>query len=121
MARRRIIFDIDELASVAAKSVGANRCVDIEKCPDGLYNKAYVLTMDDGKQVIGKVPDPNAGIPHYTTASEVATMDFVGRSLIYYYYLSTGGIIVQINPELHCQARNVLKLPHHMCMRGTLG
>jgi len=33
--------------------------------------------MDDGKRVIAKVPNPNAGQPHYTTASEVATMDFV--------------------------------------------
>ena len=44
---------------------------------DGLYSKALLLTMDDGVQVIGKVPNPNAGIPHFTTASEVATMDFV--------------------------------------------
>ncbi|KAL1971012.1 hypothetical protein VTN77DRAFT_2846 [Rasamsonia byssochlamydoides] len=76
MARRRVRFNVNELASVAANSVGANRCVNIEKCPDDLYNKAYVLTMDDGTQLIGKVPNPNAGIPHYTTASEVATMDF---------------------------------------------
>lgn len=33
--------------------------------------------MQDGTQVVGKVPNPNAGRPHYTTASEVATMDFV--------------------------------------------
>lgn len=44
---------------------------------DGLYSKALLLTMDDGVQVIGKVPNPNAGIPRFTTASEVATMDFV--------------------------------------------
>jgi hypothetical protein len=25
------------------------------------------------------VPNPNAGRPHYTTANEVATMDFVRR------------------------------------------
>lgn len=37
--------------------------------------------MDTGKEVIGKVPNPNAGIEHYTTASEVATMDFVGWSI----------------------------------------
>lgn len=54
-----------------------------------MYNKSYVFTMDDGRQVIGKVPNPNAGLPHVTTASEVATMDFVhaidprGRSLVW--------------------------------------
>ncbi|KAJ5964487.1 Aminoglycoside phosphotransferase [Penicillium vulpinum] len=33
--------------------------------------------MADGSQVVGKVPNPNAGRAHFTTASEVATMDFV--------------------------------------------
>jgi hypothetical protein len=33
--------------------------------------------MDDGQEVIAKVLNLNAGISHYTTASEVATMDFV--------------------------------------------
>ena len=42
-----------------------------------MYNEAFVLTMDDGQRVIGKVPNPNAGISYLTTASEVATMDFV--------------------------------------------
>ncbi|OAT11687.1 hypothetical protein BDBG_17550 [Blastomyces gilchristii SLH14081] len=81
LARRRVQFSLDGLASVAATSVGANRCVDIEKCPDGLYNKAYLLTMDNGKEVFAKIPNPNAGIPYYTTASEVATMDFARNIL----------------------------------------
>ena len=68
---------MNELVRIAAKSVDAARCIDIEKCPDGFYNKAFVFTMDDGRQVVGKVANPNAGIPYYTTASEVATMDFV--------------------------------------------
>jgi hypothetical protein len=67
-----------ELARVAASSIGADRCVHIQKCPDGLYNKAYIFRMDDGREVIGKVPNPNAGLPHYSTGSEVATMDYVG-------------------------------------------
>lgn len=77
MAIRHVTFNIDELARTAARAVGAAQCVGIEKCPDGLYNKSYILTMNDGRQVIGKVPNPNAGKPHFTTASEVATMDFV--------------------------------------------
>ncbi|RMZ82272.1 hypothetical protein DV738_g1897, partial [Chaetothyriales sp. CBS 135597] len=31
--------------------------------------------MDDGKAVIARVPNPNAGAPFFTTASEVATME----------------------------------------------
>lgn len=33
--------------------------------------------MDNGYEVIAKLPNPNAGPPHYTTASEVATVNFV--------------------------------------------
>ncbi|KAL5395434.1 hypothetical protein PMIN03_013022 [Paraphaeosphaeria minitans] len=33
--------------------------------------------MIDGRQFIARLPNPNAGRPHYTTASEVATMDYV--------------------------------------------
>ncbi|KAI9672324.1 MAG: hypothetical protein M1817_003346 [Caeruleum heppii] len=37
--------------------------------------------MDDGREVIAKVPNPNAGSRHFTTASEVATMDFARKVL----------------------------------------
>ncbi|KAH9868328.1 hypothetical protein J1614_007400 [Plenodomus biglobosus] len=37
--------------------------------------------MDDGRELIAKLPNPNAGAPHLTTASEVATMDYVRNVL----------------------------------------
>ncbi|KAM5454159.1 hypothetical protein McanCB49686_004467 [Microsporum canis] len=37
--------------------------------------------MDDGKEVIAKIPNPNAGRAHFVTSSEVATMDFVRNRL----------------------------------------
>ncbi|KAI3120539.1 hypothetical protein CBS147326_9423 [Penicillium roqueforti] len=39
------------------------------------------MCMDDGQEIIAKVPNPNAGVPHFTTASEVATMDFASKIL----------------------------------------
>jgi len=77
MSQRHVHFNVDELARLAAEAVGANLCINIEKYPDGMFNKAMVLTMDNGAQVVAKIPNPNAGTPHFTTASEVATMDFV--------------------------------------------
>ncbi|KAK2734335.1 hypothetical protein FQN57_001702 [Myotisia sp. PD_48] len=76
ISKHRVSFDMEQLASTAANSVGTTRCIDIEKCPDGLYNKAFILTMDNNRQVIAKVQNPNADRPYYTTTSEVATMDF---------------------------------------------
>ena len=80
MSQRYVRFNFNELARLAAEAVGSKFCVSIEKYPDGMYNKALLLTMDDGTQAIAKIPNPNAGQPHWTTASEVATMDFVCRT-----------------------------------------
>ncbi len=77
MSQHHVRFHVEELARLAAQSVGAKTCVSIEKYPDGMHNKAMLLTMDDGAQVVARVPNPNAGKPHFTTASEVASMDFV--------------------------------------------
>lgn len=77
MSHRYVRFNADELARCAAEAVGTEACVSIEKFPDGLYNKSMLLTMDNGLQVVAKLPNPNHGLAHLTTASEVATMDFV--------------------------------------------
>lgn len=77
MARRLVKFNVYELGNIAAQSVGASRCIRITKLPEGNFNKTILLVMDDGREVIAKIPNPNAGYPHLTTSSEVATMDFV--------------------------------------------
>lgn len=82
MARRSIHFDVKNFTQLAAKAAGSSRCTNIRKYPDGLYSKAFLLTMEDGTEVVGKVPNPNAGRPYFTTASEVATMDFVCPSIL---------------------------------------
>ncbi|KAF4629416.1 hypothetical protein G7Y89_g8732 [Cudoniella acicularis] len=76
MSQRRVKFNMNELARISAQAIGSKSCVDIKKYPDGMYSKAFLLTMDGGGQVVAKVPNPNAGLPHLTTASEVATMEF---------------------------------------------
>lgn len=83
MAIRHVNFNMNELAKRAAESVGSTltQCAGVEKFPDGMFNKTFLFTMQDGTQVVGKVPNPNAGLAHYTTASEVATMDFVRNHL----------------------------------------
>ncbi len=77
MSQRHVKFDMNELSKIAAQAAGAEYCSKVDKFPDGLFNKAYLFTLSNGREVVGKVPNPNAGSPHFTTASEVATMDFV--------------------------------------------
>ncbi|KAF2757486.1 hypothetical protein EJ05DRAFT_465617 [Pseudovirgaria hyperparasitica] len=81
LSQRCVDFNVDALARCAAETVGAESCISIEKYPDGMYNKSMLLTMDNGSQVVAKIPNPNAGIPHLTTASEVATMEFIREKL----------------------------------------
>lgn len=83
MACRYVKFDMNELVHIAASSIASKSCVAVRKLPEGQYSKAFLLTMDDGKRVVAKVPNPNAGRPHYTTASEVATMEFVSTFSCY--------------------------------------
>lgn len=51
--------------------------VKVLKCTEGQCNKAFLMTMDNGAEVLAKIPNPNAGPAFYTTASEVATRDLV--------------------------------------------
>lgn len=51
--------------------------IQVMKYREGQYNKAFLLTFDNGFEVVAKLPNPNAGPQHWTTASEVATMDYV--------------------------------------------
>ncbi|RLL99158.1 hypothetical protein CFD26_104776 [Aspergillus turcosus] len=80
---RYVRFNISSLVAIAARCLGQEpaSCIRIEKLPEGNFNKTLLLTMANGSQVVARVPNPNSGIPHYTTASEVATMDFVRNKL----------------------------------------
>jgi hypothetical protein len=70
-------FNVDELKRVAAESIGTKTCVSMTKLAEGGYNKVFRLVMDNGSVAIARIPCPNAGPAFKTTASEVATMDFV--------------------------------------------
>lgn len=70
-------FNVTELQKVAAKSILAESCVELEKLAEGAHNKVFKMIMNDGRAVIASVPHPNAGPPVLTTASEVATLEFV--------------------------------------------
>lgn len=59
--------------------------VKLLKCVEGQFNKAFILTMDDGDEVVARLPNPNAGPPFYTLASEVATLEFVRRVTTVYW------------------------------------
>ncbi|EEH02544.1 phosphotransferase enzyme family protein [Histoplasma capsulatum G186AR] len=74
-------YDYNPASMDSSQIVRAACCVAVKKHPDGMFNKAFLMSMNDGREVIVKVPNLNAVVPHYTTASEVATMDFARKTL----------------------------------------
>ncbi|KAG4444105.1 hypothetical protein IFR05_000458 [Cadophora sp. M221] len=76
-------FDLDALLDVAVKTAdgGARSCIKVLKCIEGQFNKAFLMTMDNGAEVLAKIPNPNVGSTFFTTASEVATRNFVREVL----------------------------------------
>ncbi|KAI2825000.1 hypothetical protein CBS147321_5919 [Aspergillus niger] len=69
---------LKDIASKDSHKVWAE--ADIPITSDNSKAKATVSQLFDDLEE-SKVPNPNAGRPHYTTASEVATMDFVRNEL----------------------------------------
>ncbi|RHZ50978.1 hypothetical protein CDV55_103165 [Aspergillus turcosus] len=64
-------------AAVNVTGVKEAQCIKVLKCVEGQYNKALILTMSTGQEIVARLPNPNAGPAFYTTASEVATRQFL--------------------------------------------
>ncbi|KAK4965249.1 hypothetical protein LTR66_012158 [Elasticomyces elasticus] len=74
---RYVKFNLDGLCDIAA-SVGSSKSPirAIEKLEGG-FSKALLMRREDGTELVAKIPCPNAGPALYTTASEVAVMQYV--------------------------------------------
>lgn len=74
------VFNVVALQNLAAKATGSDGCISMTKLSEGGFNKVFRLLMNNGKTALARIPNPNAGPPFYTTASEVATMEYVSWS-----------------------------------------
>ena len=74
---RYVKFRPTELQRIAGNALEQDYCPDIAKLAEGGFNKVFLLRAKNGREVVARIPTPVAGPPHYTTASEVATMDFL--------------------------------------------
>lgn len=45
-------FDVTRLKHLAAEAVGAMHVVQMTKFPEGVFNKAFLLSMDNGAEVV---------------------------------------------------------------------
>lgn len=80
-ANRYVRFNIDKLCELVSSVVGDRHSpvLKIDKMEGG-FHKALLMTLENGCEVIAKIPCPNAGIPAYSTASEAAVLEY-GESL----------------------------------------
>ncbi|PWY82770.1 hypothetical protein BO83DRAFT_395824 [Aspergillus eucalypticola CBS 122712] len=74
LAARYCEFNLDNLLVAANQLTGYK---GVSKCVKGQYNKGFVLTMDNGEQIVARLPNPNVGPAFFTTASEVASRHFM--------------------------------------------
>lgn len=77
LAERYVEFNIEALKKVASQSVNRERVVCLRKLAEGGFNRVLLLTMNDGLEVIVKIPYSIAIPKKLTTESEVATLEFL--------------------------------------------
>ncbi|KAE8389535.1 kinase-like domain-containing protein [Aspergillus alliaceus] len=56
---------------------GLTHGVKLLKRVEGQFNKAFILTMSSGDEIVARLPYPNAGPAFYTITSEIATRNFL--------------------------------------------
>ncbi|KIY46376.1 hypothetical protein FISHEDRAFT_66475 [Fistulina hepatica ATCC 64428] len=79
MALRTTPFHVRALFARISWLFGAD-VVHVDK-REGLFNKSFIVTLSSGMSLVARVKNSIAGPAHYTTASEVATMDYCRRVL----------------------------------------
>ncbi|EFQ99303.1 serine/threonine protein kinase [Nannizzia gypsea CBS 118893] len=77
LAERYVEFNVNALKDAAARAVGRDSTASITKLAEGGFNRVFLLTMNDGFEVIVKIPYLLAVPQKLTTESEVATLDFL--------------------------------------------
>jgi len=83
---RHIEFNFPELCNKALEV--CTHADSIQKCEkqEGGFNRVFLFTMNNGEQIVAKLPTSICGPPRLTTNSEVATMAYSS-----YKYTSTIG------------------------------
>ncbi|KAF2877050.1 kinase-like domain-containing protein [Massariosphaeria phaeospora] len=75
--KRNVRFDISSLCELVGNLCEtASPVIAIDKLEGG-FSKALLMKRADGTELVAKIPCRNAGLPYYTTASEVAVLHYI--------------------------------------------
>jgi hypothetical protein len=92
--RRYTRFDIDRLCAVAAAAGGTFSPIKAINKMEGGFCKALIMQKEDGSEVVAKIPFTIAGPPKYTTASEVAVLEFSKITTLDSVFIQTQKLII---------------------------
>jgi hypothetical protein len=84
--RRYVRFNLDQLCTIAASVGGPLSPIRTIEKLEGGFSKALLMRKEDGSEMIVKIPFSIAGPPKYTTASEVAVLQYRKRIATTYSY-----------------------------------
>ncbi|PGH15925.1 hypothetical protein AJ79_02092 [Helicocarpus griseus UAMH5409] len=77
LEERRVNFNVAALKYAAEKHVGRAKITHLRKFAEGGFNRVFLLTAEDGFEVIAKAPYTITVPKHYATASEVAATELL--------------------------------------------
>lgn len=76
LSKRYAKFDLDALCAVVSSLPQISSPIATIDKMEGGFNKALLMTAENGKQVIAKMAFPNLVPAKYVTASEVAVLEY---------------------------------------------
>ena len=76
---RHVEFNVEALQRTAEASVGNKhgKVVNMKKLAEGGFNRVFILELQDGFELIAKIPYHIARPEYFATASEAATLTFL--------------------------------------------
>jgi hypothetical protein len=79
LKERYVEFDVDELYAAAHRAIGQQHgsVKQMIKLAEGGFNRVFLLQMEDGFEIVAKIPYHIAAPAFYTTASEAATLTYL--------------------------------------------
>ncbi|KZT24282.1 hypothetical protein NEOLEDRAFT_1135492 [Neolentinus lepideus HHB14362 ss-1] len=80
-AARHVEFDVEALQALACQALGATACLKFKKVYELEEQRIFLLKGNNGKDALIRIPFSFAGPPKLSTASEVATMEFMRNVL----------------------------------------
>ncbi|XP_006462390.1 hypothetical protein AGABI2DRAFT_186311 [Agaricus bisporus var. bisporus H97] len=77
---RRTPFNVEAFCRTACAATGATAVTQISKISESI-NRVLLVKFENGSEAIARFPTRLGGTPHHSTASEVATMEFLRRRI----------------------------------------